>query len=252
MRTAVEGYNWIPASDGESGGTVYRLQTFDKPTLYLKYGAGKVADDITAEMVRLRWLSGLIPVPQIRRFLWCSEEAFLLTTGVSGVSAYDCLTLDVHRRRETVTALAQFLRAFHSLPVAECPFNSSHELRLAEARRNLESGQVDESDFDSDHEGWNAEQVWSEMLSLLPTSFDRVVTHGDFSVGNILLENCRVTGCIDVGRAGVADPYQDLAILWHNLQPFGGDLQMHLFRSYGIAEPDARKIQFHLCLDEFF
>ena len=90
------------------------------------------------------------------------------------------------------------------------------------------------------------------MHSLLPMSFDSVVTHGDFSVGNILLENGRVTGCIDVGRAGVADPYQDLAILWHNLEEFGSDLQVHLFRSYGIAEPDARKIQFHLCLDEFF
>ena len=38
----------------------------------------------------------------------------------------------------------------------------------------------------------------------------------------------------------------------HNLAEFGGDLQSLLFRAYGMAEPEARKIQFHLCLDEFF
>ncbi len=61
-----------------------------------------------------------------------------------------------------------------------------------------------------------------------------------------------MTGYIDLGRFGAADPYQDLAILWRNLQEFGEDLQTTLFEAYGIANPDMRKIKFHLCLDEFF
>jgi aminoglycoside 3'-phosphotransferase-1 len=252
MRSTVEDYDWTPATDGESGGKVYRLEARGKPTLYLKCGSGKVADDITAEMVRLQWLTERVPVPEVRHFVCFSDRAFLLTTAVVGMTAYDCLLLDADRRPETVAALGRFLRMFHSLPVGECPFNSNHELRLVDARKNLESGQVDESDFDSDHNGWSGEQVWAQMLAILPMNFDRVVTHGDFSLGNILIENGSVAGCVDVGRAGAADPYQDLAILWHNLGEFGGNLQMHLFRAYGIAEPDLPKIQFHLCLDEFF
>jgi aminoglycoside 3'-phosphotransferase I len=211
-----------------------------------------VADDITAEMVRLKWLARFVPVPQVQAFFYSADQAWLLTTALSGRSAYDSLVSDPDGRLGIVRALAEFVHELHSLPVCECPFNSDHQLRMAEARRNMESGQVDESDFDSGHKDWTAEQVWTEMQALLPLPFDRVVTHGDFSLGNIFVQNGRVTGCIDVGRVGVADPYQDLAILWHNLEEFGGDLQTSLFQAYGITDPDARKVQYHLCLDELF
>ena len=252
IRTAIEGYLWTQSTDGKSGATVCRLDSRDQAGLYLKFGSGKVANDIIAEMVRLQWLATFVPVPQIRQFFYSEDQAWLLTTAIPGQSAYDCLLSDPAGRPEIVKALAEFLRRLHSLPLLECPFNSDHDLRMVDARRNIESSQVDESDFGPEHEGWTAEQVWAEMQALLPLSFDRVVTHGDFSLDNILLQNGRVTGCMDVDRAGVADQYQDLAILWNNLEEFGGDLQTCLFKAYGIEDPDTRKVQYHLCLDEFF
>lgn len=252
VRSAVEGYDWTPVTDGKSGGSVFRLKAHGQPTMYLKYGVGRVADDITAEMTRLEWMAARLPVPKVLHFVRSLGEAFLLTTAIDGSSAYDFLIQHPKHRTETAAALGHFLRTLHSLPLADCPFHAGHELRLADARQNLEAGWVDTSDFDAEHEGWTAEQVWAEALTLLPLPFERVITHGDCSPANILLENGRVTGCIDVGRAGAADPYQDLAILWHNLEEFGGDVQRELFRAYGIAEPDERKLRFHLCLDEFF
>lgn len=59
-------------------------------------------------------------------------------------------------------------------------------------------------------------------------------------------------GCIDVGRVGIADRYQDLAILWNCLGEFSPSLQKRLFQKYGIDNPDMNKLQFHLMLDEFF
>lgn len=70
--------------------------------------------------------------------------------------------------------------------------------------------------------------------------------HGDFLLGNILLDEHGVTGCIDVGRAGIADPYQDIAILWDNLAELGGDLQARFRDAYGIAALDERRLRFHL------
>ena len=90
------------------------------------------------------------------------------------------------------------------------------------------------------------------MIGLLPFESQRVVTRGDYSLDNILLDDGVVTGCIDLGRLGAADPYQDLAIIGKNLEEFGSELQDLLFRAYGIEHPDSRRIQFHLCLDEFF
>ncbi len=55
-----------------------------------------------------------------------------------------------------------------------------------------------------------------------------------------------------VGRVGIADRYQDLAILWNCLGEFSPSLQKRLFQKYGIDNPDMNKLQFHLMLDEFF
>jgi aminoglycoside 3'-phosphotransferase-1 len=59
-------------------------------------------------------------------------------------------------------------------------------------------------------------------------------------------------GFVDVGRAGVADRYQDLAILWSGLGEFEETLQQRLLTSYGIGVLDEHKLRFHLALDEFF
>lgn len=90
------------------------------------------------------------------------------------------------------------------------------------------------------------------MHRLLPLAPDPVVTHGDFSLDNLLIVEGKVVGCIDVGRAGIADRYQDLAVLWNCLEEFEPSLQERLVAQYGIADPDRRKLQFHLLLDELF
>ena len=144
------------------------------------------------------------------------------------------------------------MRRLHAIPVSECSFNSDHACRLARARERIEAGVVDVDDFDKEREGWTAEQVWEAMHRLLPLAPDPVVTHGDFSLDNLLIVEGKVVGCIDVGRAGIADRYQDLAVLWNCLEEFEPSLQERLVAQYGIADPDRRKLQFHILLDELF
>jgi aminoglycoside 3'-phosphotransferase-1 len=94
--------------------------------------------------------------------------------------------------------------------------------------------------------------VWAALQDCQPLAPDLVVTHGDFSLENILLHEGAVAGCIDVGRAGVADRYQDLAIVWRALGALDALLQQRLLRQYGILDIDQDKLQFHLLLDELF
>ena len=96
------------------------------------------------------------------------------------------------------------------------------------------------------------EQVWEAMQRLLPLTPDSVVTHGDFSLDNLLIKDGEVIGCIDTGRVGIADRYQDLAILLNCLTEFDAALQERFLKQYGIDEPDQDKLQFHLLLDELF
>jgi aminoglycoside 3'-phosphotransferase-1 len=244
---------WARDIVGESGDAVYRLhRPGGGADLYLKHGAGDCALDLAGEMVRLRWLGDHVPVPVVRQFIAIDEEAWLLMTALPGRTAHQMLEAHPAERPAIVEALVAFLHRLHAIPIERCPFNSDHRLRLGEARWRLDAGLVDIEDFDTERHGWSAEQVWAAMTELLPFAPDPVVTHGDFSLDNVIFADGAVIGCIDVGRAGIADRYQDLAILWNCLGEFGPALQAHMFASYGLAAPDANKVRFHLMLDELF
>jgi aminoglycoside 3'-phosphotransferase-1 len=253
MSAELVGYEWTRITTGQSGGAVYRLR--GKPNsadLFLKHGRGAVAADIADEMVRLQWLANHLPVPAVRQFFWDIEGAWLLMTSLPGRTAYDLLRTNADDRLAIVDAIAEFLRRLHAIPVSECPFNSAFDYRLARARKRIDAGLVDEGDFDEEREGWDAEQVWTAMHQLLPFRPDRVVTHGDFSLDNLLVENGKVIGCIDVGRLGIADRYQDLAILWNGLGEFGERARDRFLTASGVASPDRSKLQLHVMLDELF
>lgn len=212
IAAALSGYEWERDAVGESGGAVYRL-----------HGKAHAPD-----------------------------EAWLLMTAVPGQSAYQVLQAQPEKCSAVVAALVRFLHRMHAIPVASCPFNSSHAYRLTQARARIDAGEVDEDDFDDERAGWTAEQVWGAMQALLPLVPDPVVTHGDYSLDNLLIAGAEVSGCIDVGRAGIADRYQDLAIAWNCLGEFGAPLQERFLEQYGITELDRRRLQFHLLLDELF
>lgn len=249
----VAGYRWARDRVGESGGTIHRLYgKAGAPDLFLKQGEGTIADDIVAEMARLRWLTGRVAVPELIRFEATADAASLLATALPGRTAWQMLNADPARGGEVVDALVDFLRSLHAIPVSDCPFDSGLAVRLAAARARIDAGLVDTDDFDDARQGWSAEQVWDAMQRLLPFTPDPVVTHGDFSLDNLLIDDGRVVGCIDLGRVGVADRYQDLAILGHCLDEFDGDLTQRMFERYGIARPDRRRIDVHLMLDVFF
>jgi aminoglycoside 3'-phosphotransferase-1 len=61
------------------------------------------------------------------------------------------------------------------------------------------------SDFDDERNGWPVEQVWKEMHKLyILTGFSR--HHGEISsLITLFLDEGKLIGCIDVGRAVTAD-----------------------------------------------
>ncbi len=80
-----------------------------------------------------------------------------------------------------------------------------------------------------DHDGWmetcferseglldvtRLRRLWAELREL-PREGDDVMTHGDLIPGNLLVAGDRLTGVIDVGGLGPADPALDLVAAWH-------------------------------------
>lgn len=61
-------------------------------------------------------------------------------------------------------------------------------------------------------------QVWSEFRELPRMGAD-VMSHGDLIPGNVLVAGDRLSGVLDTGGFGPADPALDLVGAWHLLQP---------------------------------
>lgn len=253
LMAALPDSRWSRDLVGESGASVFRLRPRSGGAeLFLKHGNGGIADDISHEMLKLGWLAPFIEVPAVTHFERSGDHAWLLMTALPGRTAWQLLHENTEERGAVVDALAAFLRRLHAIPVSACPFISDLAFRLACARTRLDAGLVDEDDFDEARHGWSAQQVWDAMQAQLPLAADAVVTHGDYSLDNIFLARGEVTGCIDVGRAGIADRYQDLAIVWQCLGEFDASLQARFLARYGIAQLDVAKLRFYLMLDEMF
>jgi aminoglycoside phosphotransferase (APT) family kinase protein len=60
------------------------------------------------------------------------------------------------------------------------------------------------------------QQLWSEFRQL-PRAGADVMSHGDLIPGNVLVDDGRLTGVLDGGGFGPADPALDLVAAWHLL-----------------------------------
>ena len=104
----------------------------------------------------------------------------------------------------------------------------------------------------------SAKDLYAELIATAPPSEQRSFTHGDYCLPNVLLVETgtggfRVSGFVDCANAGIADPYQDLALcarsVAHNL---GAEWVPALFGRYGLERTDEQKLAYYQLLDEFF
>lgn len=242
-----------PVEIGESGCKTWQLNNPDNQVqCYLKYGNGPLADAIANEMVRLRWMRAHLPVPEVIQFVGNADESWLMTEAIPGLSARQKLEDRQLSKLAIVDALAGFMRQVHNVPQNQCPYDARLARRMIDARARIDAGAVDVADFDEERQGWSAEDVWAALQSSEPQHVDIVFTHGDFSLDNILLDHTNITGCIDVGGAGLADRYQDIAICWSDLAEFGINAQERFLEQYGVGEGDREKLAFYQLLNELF
>ncbi|MGH3431616.1 MAG: aminoglycoside phosphotransferase family protein [Thermocrispum sp.] len=62
--------------------------------------------------------------------------------------------------------------------------------------------------------------MWTAMRALPRGPEADLMTHGDLIPGNLLVSGGRLSGVIDVGWLGPADPAVDLVVAWHLLDPW--------------------------------
>jgi len=225
----------------------------------------KIEDSSTAmqkQVEMMQWLEGKIPVPQVLAYEVENEKSYLLMSKMDGVMSCDNYYLE--HPQILLEALSCGLKMLWKVDVRECPRSRDLDAVLKEAREQVENHLVDLDNVEPETFGEggfeNPEQLLEWLESHRP-SFEPVLSHGDFCLPNIFLENGQIAGFIDLGKTGVGDKWNDIALCYRSLKhnfdgTYGGkvyedfDSEM-LFEKLGI-EPDWDKIKYYLLLDELF
>lgn len=172
--------------------------------LFLKSApGGRLKEE--AEMNRFFHSRGL--GPEVLSYL-PGETDWMLTVRIPGEDCtHPAYLSDPKRLCDTTAAL---LRQFHETDFTGCPVQNRTECYLTEAARNYRAG-IYEHDLFPDNWGFgSAEAAWQEIQRNARCLKMDTLLHGDYCLPNILLDNWRFSGFIDLGKAGVGDRHFDI------------------------------------------
>lgn len=247
LSKVLAGYTRQPVVSGRSGAEVFQLVAPGKPTLFLKTEAAYRAE-LRGEVVRLEWLRGGVPVPEIVHVHEDALGIWLVMTAIPGANLTHFSGESPAVKRRLAEELARALRRFHALEPHGCPFNHSaaREIERLEAQVSEREASVGESP------GLQVARVKLEALRAALPEEDPVLSHGDACLPNILMLGHELSGFIDLGAAGLGDRYRDLErACWSLSYNYGEGYDEVFLSAYGLTEPDRRKLSFYREL-EFF
>lgn len=210
----------------------------------------------------MQWLEGKVPVPKVLAYEVENGKTYLLMSKMNGVMS--CDTYYLEHPQMLLEALTACLKMLWAVDVKECPVIRDVDAVLKEARVRVENDLVDMEDVEPatfSEGGFEKPEQLLVWLENHRPSYEPVLSHGDFCLPNIFLEDGRLKGFIDLGKTGVGDRWNDIALCYRSLKhnfdgTYGGKVYEDfnpdmLFEKLGI-EPDWEKIKWYLLLDELF
>lgn len=219
---------------------------------------------INADTVEvMQWLEGKLPVPKILAYETDKEKQYTLMSRMKGKMACDEFYLE--HPNELVELLVRALKMLWDIDTSGCPRNRGIEKELAEAKYRVENNLVDLDNVEPTTFGEkgrfkNPEELLKWLQEHKPC-YEPVLSHGDFCLPNIFLQNGCVVGFIDLGDTGIGDKWRDIALCYRSLKhnfdgSFGGKVYKGFnpdmfFEKLGI-EPNWEKLEYYILLDELF
>lgn len=159
---------------------------------------------------------------------------------------------------------AEGLKTLWKMDITECPCSESRlENRLKNLRIRAEQGKLSAENAETGtygKDGFKDPMALLEWLESHQPQEDLVMTHGDYCLPNVMTEEGKLRGFVDLGKAGPADRWQDIALCLRSLQQnfygkysggieYSGYHPQMLLDELGITM-DEEKYRYYLLLDE--
>ncbi|MCG3224658.1 MAG: aminoglycoside 3'-phosphotransferase [Candidatus Heimdallarchaeota archaeon] len=248
----LKSYHWQKVNIGWSRSEIHKLTQSNKPTLFLKINNYSGDQFFNKEYEMLKWLKDKISVPEVIYQSNNSDYEFLLLTEIPGKVSYEVFSKsDIETN---LKILAKGLQIFHALPMVGCPNEIDVDKMIQHAKKRLEQGLVNNKNFDIRWKHKTPDELFEDVKRLKPKVIDKAVTHGDYCLPNVLINNKELSGFVDLGSAGINDRYYDLAaVSWSIFYNFGQKWVPYFFEKYGINydEIDRERMLFYQMLNEF-
>lgn len=211
------------------------------------------------EYEMMKWLKEKIPVPDILAFEKKDGKDYLLMSKIEGEMA--CSEVCLSRPNELITLLAKGMELLWQVDIRGCPYVTNLDKKLEMAEYNVVHNLVDINQAESDTftKHFQSPAHLLDWLKENKPLEEPVLSHGDYCLPNIILKDGRVSGFIDLGKAGLADKWQDIALcyrsLCHNRDGlYGGakyaDISPGMLFKQLKTEPDWDKLRYYILLDE--
>lgn len=210
----------------------------------------------------LVWLQDKLPVPQVLEYEIIDDKCYLLMSKAQGVMACDESLMENPVLLTQI--LAQALKQLWQVDISNCPYNHTLDEQLVQAKYQVENhlydlDNVQEGTFGKD--GFENPEALLEWLNEHRFEEDLVFSRGDFCLPNIFIQDQQLSGLIDLGRGGIADKYQDIALCYRSLKDnYSGRYARKAYPSYDPMslfealeiEPDMEKVNYYILMDELF
>ena len=145
--------------------------------------------------------------PEVVKYIE-GERDWLLTSRVSGE---DCTHKNyLSDPKRLCDLLAYKLRELHETDFSDCPITDHTANYLAVAERNFKAGEYDTTLFPDNWGYETADEAWQTLQEGKHLLARDTLLHGDYCLPNIMLDNWRFSGFIDLGNGGVGDRHVDL------------------------------------------
>ena len=248
-----------PYEVNEIGMSGSKIMIFDDMVLKIE----KCRKENRESVEMMRWLEGKIPAPRVIAFEEDGEYQYLLMTRVTGEMS--CSDYYFEHPDKLLKILADTLNMLWKVDISDCPGIRDLDADLKEAKYRVDNNLVDLVNVEPTTYGEkglfkNPEELYQWLVDNRP-KYEPVLSHGDFCLPNIFIENGKLSGLIDVGDTGEGDKWKDIALCYRSLKhnfdgTYGGKVYPDfnpdkLFEALGI-EPDWDKIKYFILLDELF
>lgn len=201
-------------------------------------------------------LQGILPIGSLLAYEKKDGYLFLLTRRIAGKVLCDDRYLSNPNLLYSLAAEA--VRMLWSVETSSLNLRSTEDMILSAGRKFKREGLLDIQKADRILDGFkDYDEVFSYLEAYRPPK-DDVLCHGDLCLPNILCEDDRVVGFIDLGLMGISHRYHDVAILSRSIKnnfaglygkPYPGYEENRLFDLLGIKKNDAL-IRYYRILDE--